>query len=78
MDQPKYQVGDMIYVFNVNTTRSNGPRLAEVLGYSMAGNVTYLTYVEVDKDQFENIPVIFEDSLTRYAGPNARMIYGKT
>ena len=77
MVTPKYQVGEMIYVSNVNTLNINGPRLAEVIGYRLDGNVTQLVYLEVDKDKEESLPVIFEDVLTKCAGKNAKVIYGK-
>lgn len=77
METPKYQVGDMIYVSNVYTLNMNGPKLAEVIGYRLDGNITQLIYLEVGKNREELLPVIFEDVLTKSAGKNAKLVYGK-
>lgn len=76
MEKPKYQVGEMIYIYNLHTKLTNGPKLAEVLGYRLDGSITHLVYKQVDKEVDETLPVIFEDKLTSSAGYNARLIYG--
>lgn len=78
MADAKYQVGEIIHVFNSHLSKLGGPQLAEVLGYTMMGQITYLTYRELSTGAQAVMPLLFEDHLTKSAGSNARLIYGKT
>lgn len=74
LEQPKYQVGDVIYVVERMFAKK---QLAEVTGYSKFGDTIYLVYFDLKTNKAGMIPVLFEDSLTTSAGINARLIYGE-
>lgn len=72
-----YPVGTVIWVKNSNITGLRGKKLAEVTGYRLDGNITYLLYKEVQTDKESTLPIMFMEALIERAGNNASLVYGK-
>lgn len=72
-----YEVGTIIWVMNANVSKVIGNKLAEVTGYRLDGNITVMLYREIETNRESTLPLIFVEPLTKLAGQEAGLIYGK-